>query len=449
MDSVKTPELDASFDEPDTTPSSQSLQVFYSINPYKLRWQAMLVLLPVPLTGKMSASELICCFFSHSVAFEFWDSTPQDNITLNPDDKKTDQSLSDFQTGIATTTHATSETDCICWYHCLLQASDRGIIPVTEMHGFFYKIHDILDNALSKCFGKTADILAFLFKSVSRHHHEVWASQFCFLHKFKDTVSPSKVCLYGHITCSLAQAQKQSSPHFSQTPISMRCGKAIFWFNLQTQPIADSIWGPMAKSLTCKLELGVVRVAGSYQVVHIAVLSIIGRREAVTVGIPDVLQPAISSTSSVVQAGTLPQSLHQWSSITSYMFVLNVVQDQGGLQPILYLKWFNHYMSFWANGHEQLWQLFYVILSDMLNFYILQLMYFFPFIWPFQHCIYLSLSQFQYNLVPMQFPLPDVFVTIDATYDHWVFYFQVSTLLWALSFCRTWSDSMFKVYIAL
>ena len=38
----------------------------------------------------MSASKLIHYLCSHPVAFGFWASSPADNITLNPTNKKTD-----------------------------------------------------------------------------------------------------------------------------------------------------------------------------------------------------------------------------------------------------------------------------------------------------------------------------------------------------------------------
>ena len=41
----------------------------------------------------------------------FWASLPPYNITLNPANKKNDQSLSDFQTGIGVATHATLDAE--------------------------------------------------------------------------------------------------------------------------------------------------------------------------------------------------------------------------------------------------------------------------------------------------------------------------------------------------
>ena len=50
-------------------------------------------------------------FSSHPAAFGFWASTPPDNISLNSANRKVDQSLSDFQTGLGATAHATLDTE--------------------------------------------------------------------------------------------------------------------------------------------------------------------------------------------------------------------------------------------------------------------------------------------------------------------------------------------------
>ena len=50
-------------------------------------------------------------FFQSSSGIWIWASPPLDNITLNPANKKTDYSLSDFQTGIGATAHATLDTE--------------------------------------------------------------------------------------------------------------------------------------------------------------------------------------------------------------------------------------------------------------------------------------------------------------------------------------------------
>ena len=119
-DSIETPALDTSLDEPDTIISSVSSwflhlvstisdtsepQLAPSIRSCKLWCQARVLLTPVPLATKMSASKLICYFSSHPVAFGFLSSTPPDNITLTPANRKADQSLSEFQTGIAAAAH--------------------------------------------------------------------------------------------------------------------------------------------------------------------------------------------------------------------------------------------------------------------------------------------------------------------------------------------------------
>ena len=78
-----------------------------SIHTRKLWCQARALLAPVPLATKMSASKLVHYFSSHPAAFGFQASTPPDNISLNSANRKADQSLSDFQTGVGTAAHAT------------------------------------------------------------------------------------------------------------------------------------------------------------------------------------------------------------------------------------------------------------------------------------------------------------------------------------------------------
>ena len=95
-DSLETPELDTSLEEPDAITSSVSsgflhsvstlsdnskLQLAPSIHTHKLWCQARALLSPVSLATKISASKLFHYFSSHSVAFGFWASTPPDNIS--------------------------------------------------------------------------------------------------------------------------------------------------------------------------------------------------------------------------------------------------------------------------------------------------------------------------------------------------------------------------------
>ena len=93
------------------------------------------------------------------------------------------------------------------------------MIPVSEVCELLIRIHDILDNAVSKQVWNSAHILGHAFNSASGQHCEVWTSQFPFLHSLKDMVPPSEACLYGHINWSLAQVQQQSSMGLSQFPL--------------------------------------------------------------------------------------------------------------------------------------------------------------------------------------------------------------------------------------
>ena len=166
------------------------------------------------LATKMLASKLIHYFSSHPVAFGFCASTPPDNISLNSANRKVDQSLSDFHTGVGATAHATLDKEQLisCLWVALIDTpsslpkAEGDVIPVSEVHELLLHTHDILDKAVSRLVGNSACILAHLFNSVSRQHHEVWASQFPFLHSLKEVIPPIAAYLYGHINWSLAQA---------------------------------------------------------------------------------------------------------------------------------------------------------------------------------------------------------------------------------------------------
>ena len=109
---------------------------------------------------------------------------------------------------------------------------------MSEVCELLLRIHDILDKAVSKQVGNLVCILAYLFYSVSRQHHEVWASQFPFLHSLREVIPPSEACLYGHINWSLAQAHIVG---LSQSFPPKRDGKARpqtgFHFTVQKKPM--------------------------------------------------------------------------------------------------------------------------------------------------------------------------------------------------------------------
>ena len=86
---------------------NSSLQLAPRIKPHELWCQAMVLILSVPLSRKMSVCKLIHYFSSHPEAFGFQASWPPDNITLNPSTKRTDQILSNLQTGIGAAAHPT------------------------------------------------------------------------------------------------------------------------------------------------------------------------------------------------------------------------------------------------------------------------------------------------------------------------------------------------------
>ena len=154
-DSLETLELDTSLEEPDTVTSSSVSSRFLhlvstlsdnskpqlapSIHTHKLWCQARALLAPVSLATKMSASKLIHYFSSHPTAFGFWASNPPDNISLNSANRRADQSLSDFQTGIGATAHATLDTKQLISHlqvalvdaHSSLPEAEGDVIPVS------------------------------------------------------------------------------------------------------------------------------------------------------------------------------------------------------------------------------------------------------------------------------------------------------------------------------
>ena len=151
-----------------TISDNSKLQLAPSIRTHKLWCQARALLAPVSLATKMSASKLIHYFSSHPAAFGFQASTPPDNISLNLANRKVDQSLSDFQTGLGATAHATLDTEQLisCLQVALvdtlssLPEAEGDVILVSEVHELLLQIHGILD----KQFGNSAHILAPLPK---------------------------------------------------------------------------------------------------------------------------------------------------------------------------------------------------------------------------------------------------------------------------------------------
>ena len=172
-DSIKTLELDTSFDKPGTVTSSVSsgflssvstisdafkLQLDPSIRSCKLWSQAWVPVAPVSLASKMSASKLIHCVPSHPAASRFQSFTSPDNITLTPANGRADQSLSEFQTGIGAAPHATLDMEQFISHLRValidtispLPKSEGGFMPVSEVYELPIKIHDIPDNVVSK-----------------------------------------------------------------------------------------------------------------------------------------------------------------------------------------------------------------------------------------------------------------------------------------------------------
>ena len=77
---------------------------------------------------------------------------------MNSANRKADQSLSDFQTDVGATAHATLDTEQLIshlWVALVdtlssLPNAEGGLIPVSEVHELLLWIHSILDKAVSK-----------------------------------------------------------------------------------------------------------------------------------------------------------------------------------------------------------------------------------------------------------------------------------------------------------
>ena len=117
-----------------------------------------MLLAPVSLATKVSASKLICYFSSHPAAFGFQSSTPPDNITLTPADMKADQNLSEFKTGIGAAPHTTLEMEQLISHPRVALVDTISSLPLILREELYLcpkcelliKVHDILDNAVSK-----------------------------------------------------------------------------------------------------------------------------------------------------------------------------------------------------------------------------------------------------------------------------------------------------------
>ena len=150
---------------------------------------------------------------SHPAVF-FPASFPPDYITLNPANKRTDQSLSDFQSDTGTAAHATLDTEQLISHTRFVfvftivsvQGSGSGVIAALEVHELLTKIHDILDSA-----GLIIPLIFWhLFNSASREHCEVWTSQFPFFTILRILFLLVRFVFMAFINWSLTQAFLQS-----------------------------------------------------------------------------------------------------------------------------------------------------------------------------------------------------------------------------------------------
>ena len=261
----------------------------------------------------MLASKLIHYFSSHPAAFGFQASTPPNYITLNSANRKADQSISDFQTGVGVTAHATLDMEQLTswlWVALVdtlssLPKAEGGVIPVSEVHELLLRIHDILDKAVSMQVGNSAHILEHMF-------------------------------IYIYYIWSLVQAH---SVGLSQSFTPKRVGKARPWngfhFTVQKRPMSGFVPGTSGASLPKRPHLesgnkvhpsGKKTAGGS-----VSPSSAETRRKGgMGVSIPDVPESSASSassssTSATFQVGMFFKFFDQCRSITSNRTVLNMV----------------------------------------------------------------------------------------------------------------------------
>ena len=195
------------------------------------------------------------------------------------------------------------------------------------------RIHDILDSSVSKKIGNIACVTAYLFNSASRQYHDVWASQFLFLHIIHGTVPPTVTCLYGHISWSPVQAHYKSLLGLSQYLPFMRCAmakpKARFMLNIQKWPI--SVYGGGFLALKTHLDTrneshqGGRKSGGMYLLVPLTL------RRRGTKGTAFLMfygQHFHHHHLLLLQVGTFQKVFNQWRSLTFNRFELNMFKGQ-------------------------------------------------------------------------------------------------------------------------
>ena len=139
-------------------------------------------------------------------------------MMMNAANKKTDKSLSDFQTGISRAAYAILETvqlifdtrtaivDSILLYKVLRRGYSSLINTWITHQDSWYSGGALLKQVYNKLL-----FLTYLFNFASRQCHELLGLHFSLLHSFKDTLLASKTCYYGHVNWILPQAQQQPS----------------------------------------------------------------------------------------------------------------------------------------------------------------------------------------------------------------------------------------------
>ena len=169
-----------------TISGNSKLQLAPSIISDKLWCQVRVLLLPVPLARKMSTYKLINYFSHHPVAFGVPGVlTPLHNIMMNTTNKKTNKSISDFQTGTDAAAHANFDVEQFSFHTRTLLVDSVASLQVLIQRSFQFqkylnyltvRLHDILENGVSKWLDSTLCCSAYLYNLLPDSVDTIWLS---------------------------------------------------------------------------------------------------------------------------------------------------------------------------------------------------------------------------------------------------------------------------------
>ena len=153
-------------------------QLAPSIKSHELRCQNRELILPVPVAGKMSASELIYYFSSHPATFGFQPSSPLDKFTVNPANKKTDRVFLIFRLALVQLSMPLWIQDLfLIWeLHLLIGLSSynivmKALLQLLKGMNYLTRFMTLLRLLCLNCLVIELVFSAYLFNSASRQHN--------------------------------------------------------------------------------------------------------------------------------------------------------------------------------------------------------------------------------------------------------------------------------------